>query len=640
MYGQDFKYFDLLDIFKNREKVEGTGECVAVYDYTDFNMRWIEPPIPIYFISTVDERGNGNVAPISLGTCCWGEHPWGRHYYTIGVQHTRDTNRNLKLTKECVISYCNARQLKSSTIACCPLPYGISEMDVAKFTPLPSKQVKPCGIKECISNLEAKVIDMVEVSNTTIFVVEIVGMSVDRQALEDDRHTKYQLGIGGTDLVFEMSLTGSPARMNYGVIDQNRIMPCPSTIGDEKDWKGTFESWMLSELHRGRINKKEYKKLLLLNKNWIRNPDPTGNAAVKEELTDLLKDMVWRPIQDNDYERKNDVQARKEHNYIRKSVGYYDFTHELMEVTGKDAASFLDRLLVGGVSKIKPCGAKYMTMLNPNGIIIDDVIVFRPEEDTYWVSTLKIDKMFIWFDHNRKPEEDVSYREITDEKTMYSVQGPNSRKVLNKILKNSIDDQKFYTIHDNAIDGRAVKIARCGYTGELGYEIYCDPDDEIMIENQLEEAGLAYNIQRITTDVIVTSLPKEKGFVLMSDLERLNPLEAGFEWTIDWSKDFIGKDALDKIKAEGGPTQTMMGFTIDDPKAVLQHECPILKDGKGIGRINSYTYGYTVEKVIGYCMINKDAAKPGDTVSIHGYKALLTDRVFYDPENKRIRGVE
>ena len=129
-------------------------------------------------------------------------------------------------------------------------------MDVANFTPLPSKKVKPAGIKECISNMEARVIDQVEVSNTTIFVVEIVGMSVDKEALDRDRHSKYQLGIGGTDLVFEMSLTGSPARMNYGLIDQNKILPCPSTIGDEKEWKGTFESWMASELHRGRITKK------------------------------------------------------------------------------------------------------------------------------------------------------------------------------------------------------------------------------------------------------------------------------------------------------------------------------------------------------------------------------------------------
>ena len=124
----------------------------------------------------------------------------------------------------------------------------------------------------------------------------------------------------------------------------------------------------------------------------------------------------------------------------------------------------------------------------------------------------------------------------------------------------------------------------------------------------------------------------------MSDLERVNPLEAGFDWTIDWSKDFIGKDVLEKIKAEGGPGRKMMGFMIDDPKAALQFEAKVLKDGKKIGRITCYTYGYTVEKVIGYCLIDVDAAKPGDTVNIHGYKATLTDRVFYDPENTKIKG--
>ena len=69
-----------------------------------------------------------------------------------------------------------------------------AEMDVANFTPLPSKKVKPAGIKECISNMEARVIDQVEVSNTTIFVVEIVGMSVDKEALDRDRHSKIPAG--------------------------------------------------------------------------------------------------------------------------------------------------------------------------------------------------------------------------------------------------------------------------------------------------------------------------------------------------------------------------------------------------------------------------------------------------------------
>ncbi len=627
MYGQEFKYFDLLEIFKNREEVEGTGECVAVYDYTDFNMRWIEPPIPIYYISTLDEYGNSNVAPISLGTCVWGEHPWGRHYYTIGVQHTRDTNRNLKLNKECVLSYANARQLKQSTIACCPLPYGISEMDVAKFTPLPSKKVKPAGIRECISNLEARVIDEVEVSNTTIFVLEIVGMSVDKEALDRDRHSKYQLGIGGTDLVFEMSLNGSPARMNYGLIDQNRILPCPGTIGDENEWQGTFDSWMLSELHRGRMTKKEYKKLLILNKSWIRNSDPVSNGAVKKELTELLTDVIWRPVRDSDYSRKNDIQARKEHNYVRNSVGYYESTPDLMEVTGKDAAKFLDRVFTGDVSEMETSQAKAMTMLNEDGIIIDQVTVYQPEAGKYWIATQKIDMMFIWFDAN-KQDEAVSCREISGDYTVYAVQGPNSGCVLNALLAGDISARKINTICKNVIADHPVMIACSGSKNELCYQIFCDPDDELLVENMIEECGKEYNVQRITTDVTKTSLPMEKGCLTAEDLDRRNPLEAGLEPLIDWSKDFIGREALEKIKEEGGPSRIITGFTIDDPGAVLQFEGTVLKHKKKVGHIIRYTYGYTVEKIIGYCLIDAEAAKTGDTLNIHGYQATLSDLVF------------
>lgn len=96
-------------------------------------------------------------------------------------------------------------------------------------------------------------------------------------------------------------------------------------------------------------------------------------------------------------------------------------------------------------------------------------------------------------------------------------------------LKDSIDGLKYFHIEDNAIDGTAVKIACSGYTGELGYEIYCDPRDAALVEKKLEEAGKAYGIMQINTDVIVTSLPREKGFVLMSDLVGTNPMETGFD---------------------------------------------------------------------------------------------------------------
>lgn len=334
---------------------------------------------------------------------------------------------------------------------------------------------------------------------------------------------------------------------------------------------------------------------------------------------------------------KSDVTARTEHEAVRKSVGYYDFTHKLLEVKGPDAKSFLDYIYNGAIGKAEVGGAKYSTMLNEDGIIIDDVIVFRIAEDTYWVSTLYIDELIAWLDEQKK-DRDVEYSEITAVTTMYAVQGPKSKDVLNVFLAKPIDDLKYFWIEDNAIGDVPVKVARSGYTGELGYEVYCKPEDAKLMEEKLEEAGKEFNIRQITTtEVIIGSLPREKGFVLMSDVAGTNPLEAGFGWAIDWSKDFIGKEALLKVKEEG-PKRALLGFTVEDDEAVIEPGAEVLVDGKVAGKVTVFTYGYTVEKNIGFVLVDVDKAKVGDKAEISGAEARITERMFYDPENKRIRG--
>lgn len=132
--------------------------------------------------------------------------------------------------------------------------------------------------------------------------------------------------------------------------------------------------------------------------------------------------------------RKNNIDVRTEHETIRNKVGYYDFTHKLLEVKGADAKAFLDKMFIAGISKANVGVAKYTTMLNEDGIIIDDVIVFHIEEELYWVSTLYIDELIAWFDAHREGET-VEYKEITGITTMYAVQGPYSKAVLNAFLK-------------------------------------------------------------------------------------------------------------------------------------------------------------------------------------------------------------
>lgn len=335
---------------------------------------------------------------------------------------------------------------------------------------------------------------------------------------------------------------------------------------------------------------------------------------------------------------KNDALRRREHEAVRSGVGYYDFTHQVLDVKGKDAADFLDKVFVNDIKNMKDTHALYTTMLNKEGKIIDDVIVFRLEADKFLISTLYIDKMIEWFDRFKNGF-DVEYKNITDKLTMFAIQGPKSKDLVNKIVDKDISDLKFFTIEDNSLGDLDLMVARAGFTGELGYELYVESDKKDVLEEKIKEAGKEFDLVNITSDVIIGSLPGEKGYVLMSDLEGANPLEVGYGWTVAWDSDFIGKEAL--LKAKGNVTRDLFGFELLEDGQVEPGD-EVLVDGKKIGRVTKFTYGYTVEKFIGYCMIEKDKAVEGKKVEIKtkagSLEARLCDRVFYDKDNERVRG--
>ncbi len=339
----------------------------------------------------------------------------------------------------------------------------------------------------------------------------------------------------------------------------------------------------------------------------------------------------------------NDLSRKAQHEAVRNAVGWYYFTHQLLEVTGEDATAFLDQIYVNPIAKTKVGGARYTTMLNDKGVIIDDVVVFRLEENKYWVSTLYMSKLIEWLDEH-KGASNVEYEDITAMMDMYAVQGPKSRELLNAIVAEKVDGQKFFSIRDNQIGDVPVKIARSGFTGELGYEIYVAAENTEVVASRLAECGKAFGAMQVTElEVQVMTLPSEKGYNLMCDIGGVNPFEVGFEGAIDWSKDFIGKAALEKVKAQG-PKRQLLGFTVDGDSAHIPARnwggpgAAVIVNGEEVGRVSKFTYGYTVGTSIGYALVDRAKAKVGDKATINGYAATLTDRIWYDVENKRPLG--
>ena len=330
----------------------------------------------------------------------------------------------------------------------------------------------------------------------------------------------------------------------------------------------------------------------------------------------------------------HDEKKRAEHMAVRTTAGWYLFTHQLIEVQGEDATAFLDYLYANPIGNLKITRARYTTMLDENGLIRDDVVIFRMDENRYWVSTLYTRKVLPWYD-SHKAGFSVTYRDITPEWDMYSIQGPRSLELLNAVIDQPADEVKFFQMLDNTMGGIPVKINRGGFSGEkLGYELYISPEHTKKAVEKLREAAPKFDAKQITDiQVMVWTLPTERGYYLMSDIGWANPFEVDMAKGIGWDKEFIGKEALLKIREEGAK-RTLFGFTVDEEDIFIPARniggpgTPVMLDGEEIGRVTKVTYSYVLNKNIGCAIVDNSKAGIGTRVQLHGFEAVLCDKIF------------
>ena len=209
---------------------------------------------------------------------------------------------------------------------------------------------------------------------------------------------------------------------------------------------------------------------------------------------------------------REDKLARLDAETIRKSVGWYRWTHDLVEVTGADALEILEKIYVSNIGKVLPGKTKYTAMLDEKGVIIDDVIVMHMSEGVYWVSTLYGPRLIPWIEAHAEGK-DVQTRLITYDWDMYAVQGPESPAALEKLLDTPLEGMKRFLVAASAIGGIPVYVHRSGFTGENGFEIYCAAEKTGEIRNRIAAAVEASGGREIyTLEVYVRSIPMEKGF--------------------------------------------------------------------------------------------------------------------------------
>lgn len=327
---------------------------------------------------------------------------------------------------------------------------------------------------------------------------------------------------------------------------------------------------------------------------------------------------------------KEDEAACRQHQAVRENAGWYRWTHDLVEVKGEKSTEILDYLFVNHIAAADVGRSKYTTMLNEEGKIIDDTIVMRMGEKEYWISTLYAPQMIKWID-GHKGDAEITYKDITEEWDMYSVQGPNSPAVMNRMLLDPVDGIKRFQIQDNSIDGIPVKIHRSGFSGENGFEIYCRMEDTGKIREAVKKAAKEEQAPELTIlEVYVRSLPVEKGFALRQDMYGLTPFECGLDWSVDLDKSFIGREALVKAREEG-PKYRLAGleYLEESYEDIAQKEIVYCK-GVPCGFVRAAIYGYTVEKNIGFAVLEAKKAVNGTkvTVGMNGSAAVVTDKCW------------
>lgn len=295
-----------------------------------------------------------------------------------------------------------------------------------------------------------------------------------------------------------------------------------------------------------------------------------------------------------------------EHHAVRQDAGMFDVSHmTVVEVKGADAKSYLQYLLANDVDKLQVSGkALYSGMLNENGGVIDDLIVYYMD-DTYYrvvVNAATREKDLAWLE-NVAQQFDVSIEEKTDV-AMIAVQGPNAIEKANSVMtqeqRDAIEGLKPFV----AVQAGSWFVARTGYTGEDGYEVMV-PDHEAMdIWKSFEKAGV-----KPAGLAARDTLRLEAGMNLYGhDMdETVSPLEANMGWTIAWepeSRNFVGRDALVAQKSEGIPRK-LIGLVLED-KGIMREGQEIVAGDQVVGVITSGTMSPTVGKSIAMARVNRD----------------------------------
>lgn len=296
-----------------------------------------------------------------------------------------------------------------------------------------------------------------------------------------------------------------------------------------------------------------------------------------------------------------------EHETVRTKAGLFDVSHMgEFWVTGEQALDFVEYATANNVASMEKGQVQYSTMCLENGGIVDDLLIYRfADRFLLVVNASNLEKDWNHLSDLVPRFKDVQLTNGSDGISLLALQGPESKNILNKLTSANLDSLKFYHFGIGDVGDMAMIISRTGYTGELGYELYHDPEESEKLWNLLMETGKEYGLKPVGLGARDTMRMEMKFCLYGNDIdETTTPLEARLGWATDLNHtDFLGRDALLKQK-EAGLTRFLVAFEMLD-RGLPRHGYEIYAGEEKVGTVTSGGQSPSLKKGIGMAYIDK-----------------------------------
>lgn len=387
------------------------------------------------------------------------------------------------------------------------------------------------------------------------------------------------------------------------------------------------------------------------------------------KTSELCQSMGWKEWAGYFAVTQYGVSVDPEYFAIREAAGLLDITPLYKyDISGNGATALLDYVLTRDVTKVKVGQVAYSCWCDERGKIIDDGAIFRLEEQRYRLTCAEPN--FLWLSENADGF-DVAIEDVSQSVCALALQGPRSFDILHQASEEDLSDLKYFWCRPATIGKASVLVSRTGYTGDLGYEIWLDPEAASAVYDALMKAGAPHGITaqglnaldmaRVEAGYIMAGVDFVSSFQCLTEAQTSTPFELGLDWMLHLQKKspFVGRQALLE-ESRSGPRTRLVGIEMDMrqleglfeaqrlpvhlPTNAWRGVVPIYdKRRRQVGRASSGLWSPLLKRNLALATVEARYAEVGTVLQIETLveferelvRATVVERPFYDPPRRR-----